>query len=324
MKQTPLSVVSDQVSRNLPHTFLSTESKTPQYRGKVRDVFVNESELLIVTTDRVSVFDQVVGTIPLKGALLTEQSTFWLKKAESVVKTHLIAREDPQIQRCLKADPFRFEIIVRGHLTGSLLRDDSRTRGQDYGLTLDPNIQAFAPFATPIITPTTKAAAGFHDAPISREQIISSNLASRSQLDFICETALSLFSLGCDVARERDLILVDTKYEFGLLGDQVILIDEIHSADSSRYWMLPTYAQRVARGQEPEMLDKERLRRVLIAQGVDPKGSSTIPPLSDDIRSDLAVHYWQLTETLTGEQFIAPAEFASSRVENWLKNQRAL
>lgn len=286
----------------------------------MRDVFDRGDELFIVATDRISVFDQVVGTIPIKGALLTEQSTFWLKKAESLLETHFIAQEDAQIQRCFKATPFRFEMIVRGYLTGSLLREPAETRGMLYGLQIDPQIKACAAFETPILTPSTKADHGQHDEPISQKDIVSSGLASQAQMDFVAEAALQLFALGSAFAKERGLILVDTKYEFGIRNGEVILIDEIHTADSSRYWIASTYEQRLAAGRDPEMLDKERLRKILLAQGVDPKGTSPIPPLSDDVRTDLAKHYWQLTETLTGNPFIAPSEPASTRVANWLKN----
>jgi phosphoribosylaminoimidazole-succinocarboxamide synthase len=281
-------------------------------------VYNQGAELIIVATDRVSVFDQVVGTVPLKGALLTTQSSFWLKKASSVLKTHLVAQEDAQIQRCLKAEPFRFEMIVRGHLTGSLLREPASSRGASYGLTLDPNMSAFAAFDTPIITPSTKADSGQHDEPISLGDIVSGNLASPVQLEFIRRATLDLFKMGSAFARERGLILVDTKYEFGVCDGEVILIDEIHTADSSRYWIAASYEQRLAAGLEPEMLDKERLRRVLIAQGADPKGHSALPPLTDPMRADLTEHYWKLTETLTGETFVPPSEPASLRVPKWL------
>lgn len=309
------------VSQHLPSAFFGADLPRPSYRGKVRDVFDEGNELIIVATDRVSVFDQVVGTIPLKGALLTSQSTFWLNKASSVVRTHLVAQEDAQIQRCLKAEPFRFEMIVRGYLTGSLLREPPSTRGSAYGLSLDPSMAAYSSFENPILTPSTKADFGQHDEPISLNDIVSAGLATQTQLDLVANSALQLFNLGSQFARQQGLILVDTKYEFGVIDGQVVLIDEIHTADSSRYWIASSYEQRLAAGQEPEMLDKERLRRVLIAQGADPKGNSAIPPLTDAMRSDLAVHYWKLTETLTGQAFVPPTEAAASRVPKWLSGR---
>jgi phosphoribosylaminoimidazole-succinocarboxamide synthase len=308
-----------EVSRHLDQTCFGDEHPRPSYRGKVRDVFDRGEELIIVASDRISVFDQVIGTIPLKGALLTTQSSFWLQKATSVIQTHFLAQEDPQIQRCRKAEPFRFEMIVRGYLTGSLLREPTQSRGAGYGLTLDPQMRAFEAFESPILTPSTKADFGHHDEPLSLKDIITRDLATLAQLEIIRDSALRLFQMGSLFAKERGLILVDTKYEFGLCEGKVILIDEIHTADSSRYWIDSSYTQRLAAGLEPEMLDKERLRRVLIAQGADPKGHGPLPTLTDDMRSDLSLHYWKLTETLLGENFIPANEPAATRVANWLK-----
>jgi len=313
MNQTPENQIKSEVSRHLNHTFFGSDTAKPDYRGKVRDVYERGHELFIVATDRVSVFDQVVGTIPLKGALLTTQSSFWLRKAQSIVKTHLVAQEDAQVQRCLKAVPFKFEMIVRGYLTGSLLREPAETRGSSYGIRVDPAMRAFEAFASPILTPSTKADFGAHDEPISLNHIVDEGLASESQLKTIQEAALALFAMGSAFAKERGLILVDTKYEFGLCNNEVTLIDEIHTADSSRYWIASSYAQRLSAGSEPEMLDKERLRRVLIQQGADPKGHSPLPPLSDEMRVDLGAHYWKLTEGLTGEAFVPPQDFAEDR-----------
>lgn len=302
------------LSAHLNDAYFGCDLPAPSYRGKVRDVYERGQELIIVASDRISVFDQVIGTVPLKGALLTTQSSFWLKKAASILKTHFIAREDAQIQRCLKAQPFRFEMIVRGYLTGSLLREPAPLRGQSYGLSLDPTMRAFEAFEAPVITPSTKAEAGDHDEPLSLEDIVTAGLSTEAQLDCVVQSAHALFAMGTAFAKERGLILVDTKYEFGLIGNEVVLIDEIHTADSSRYWIASSYAERLKADLEPEMLDKERLRRVLIANGADPKGHSAIPPLTDDMRLDLCEHYWKLTETLLGETFVPPSEAACTRV----------
>lgn len=314
MTPTPFDTINAELSRHLPHTYFGGEYPKPSYRGKVRDVFEKGTELLIVASDRISVFDQVIGTVPLKGALLTAQSSFWLQKASSLLKTHFISLEDPQVQRCKKAEPFRFEMIVRGFLTGSLLREAPSVRGLSYGLTLDPQMGAFTAFASPIITPSTKACTGEHDEPLSLQQIVTRGLATKPQVDFICESAFALFKMGSDFAKERGLLLVDTKYEFGVIGNDVVLIDEIHTADSSRYWIADSYAQRIKDGLEPEMLDKERLRRVLIAMGADPKGNAPMPRLTDEMRIDLGAHYWKLTETLLGQTFVTPTQDAHKRI----------
>ena len=303
MKKTPLLEIQSRVRAGLGHAFFGVDSPQPDYRGKVRDVFYKDSELLIVTTDRVSAFDVVLGTVPYKGSLLTEQAVFWLEKSKPVIANHLLERVDARTMRCQKAEPFKVEMIVRGFLAGSLLREDPLTRGQAYGLTLDPALKAYQAFETPIVTPTTKADVGLHDEPISLAQVVSMGLATQEQVDEIFASAIALFKLGSAFAKEQGLLLVDTKYEFGLVNGKVTLIDEIHTADSSRYWISSTYHDRIAAGKSPDMLDKERLRKTLIEKGYDGHNMASLPKLDDDMRVDLACHYWQLTEQLTGQRF---------------------
>lgn len=274
----------------------------PTHRGKVRDVFVRGDELLLVATDRVSAFDVVLGTIPLKGQLLTEQSAFWLERAKDVVPTHFLERVDASALRCKKATPFPVELVVRGHLAGSLMREPKESRGHSYGLRLDPTLADYAPFDAPIVTPTTKEAVGVHDQPCSLDDLVTSGRITRPQLDIVVDAARALFSLGQAHAAAQGLILVDTKYEFGVVDGAVCLIDEIHTADSSRFWVQASYAERVGRGEAPEMLDKENLRRWLLGQGFS--GNGTPPALSDEIRIDLALHYWALTERVLGRRFV--------------------
>lgn len=274
----------------------------PTHRGKVRDVYVRGDELLLVATDRVSAFDVVLGTIPLKGQLLTEQSAYWLQRASEVAPTHLIERLGPAVLRCKKAQAFPVELVVRGHLAGSLMREPPETRGQAYGLVLDPAQAPWSAFPEPIITPTTKEAVGVHDEPCSLDFLVRTGRMTASQMERSCEIARGLFALGQKHADAQGLILVDTKYELGLVDGEVCIIDEVHTADSSRFWVKGSYAERVKAGEPPEMLDKENLRRWLLAQGFS--GHGTPPPLSDEIRIDLASHYWDLTERVLGKQVL--------------------
>lgn len=296
---------------HLDLTLRGIDAPAPQYRGKVRDVWERGDELLLVASDRISAFDVVLGTVPMKGQLLTEQASFWLQKASAVMKTHFIERVDPQAMRCHRAQALPVEFVVRGHLAGSLMREPPETRGQAYGVRIDPKIGPYAAFPEPIITPTTKEAVGLHDQPCSLEDIIRSGKVSRRHLDAAVEAALSLFRMGQAHAHAHGLILVDTKYEMGLLGDQLILIDEVHTADSSRFWVAASWAERVGRGEAPEMLDKERLRRWLLAQGFS--GHGTPPTLTEDVRVDLALHYWDLTERVLGVPFTPALGDASVR-----------
>lgn len=289
------------------------------YRGKVRDVFAKGDELLLVATDRVSAFDVVLGTIPLKGQLLTEQSFFWLARAQAIAKTHVLERVDAAVLRCRRARAFPVELVVRGHLAGSLLREPAETRGSAYGLRVDPAMAPYQAFPEPVITPTTKEAVGVHDVPCSLADLVAGGRLTQKQLDRGVEIARQLFAMGQQHAAQQGLILVDTKYEFGVLagdpgGDassDVAVIDEVHTADSSRFWLRQSYAERVARGEAPEMLDKENLRRWLLDRGFS--GHGTPPALDDAIRVDLAAHYWNLTERVLGEPF-TPAPGGKERV----------
>ncbi|MDA0712921.1 MAG: phosphoribosylaminoimidazolesuccinocarboxamide synthase [bacterium] len=305
------------VTSRVDNAFLGLDLPVPSYRGKVRDVYFNNNELLLVTTDRVSAFDVVLGAVPFKGAFLTEQAFFWLQKTREIIGNHLIDRLDDQVLRCHKAEPFKIELVVRGFLTGSLLREPKLTRGSDYGLKLDPEFKAHEAFPEPIVTPTTKADIG-HDMPISLKEIVSSGLMSQKHLDAVVESALELFKLGSSFSKEQGLLLVDTKYEFGLLDGKVILIDEIHTADSSRYWIEATYQEQFRQNLPPQMLDKERLRSELIKQGYDGKNVSTLPVLTDSMKIDLSSHYWQLTETILGKTFTPSSIPASIRIAKCL------
>lgn len=283
------------------------------YRGKVRDVFFRGDELLLVASDRISAFDVVLGTVPMKGQLLTEQAAFWLDKAKAVVKTHLLERVDPQAMRCMKTQALPVELVVRGYLAGSLLREPPATRGSAYGLRIDPALPDYGAFPTPIVTPTTKEAVGVHDQPCSIDDLVASGKVARPVMERAVDVALALFALGQAHAKAQGLMLVDTKYELGLLpSGELVLIDEVHTADSSRFWRADTYAAKRARNEAPDMLDKENLRRWLISRGFS--GHGTPPALDDDVRVDLASHYWELTETVLGRAFVPAEGDATARV----------
>jgi phosphoribosylaminoimidazole-succinocarboxamide synthase len=235
-----------------------------------------------------------------------------------VIETHLLDRPDPQAMRVRKTAAIPVELVVRGYLAGSLMREPRERRGHAYGLTLDPALRDYAPFPEPIVTPTTKEAVGTHDQPCSLAELVAAGRVSQRHLDRCVEAAVALFRMGQEHARAHGLLLVDTKYEMGLLGDRVVLIDEIHTADSSRFWLAESYASRVAQGQAPDMLDKERLRRWLIGQGFS--GQGTPPALTDEVRVDLAYHYWDLTERVMGRPFAATPGDAGARVSSAVRS----
>lgn len=297
----------------------SVEKPIPTRRGKVRDIFERGETMYLVNTDRVSAFDQVLGTIPLKGALLCEQTAYWFRFVENICPNHFIDRPDPQIMVCQKARPFHIEMIVRGYLAGSLMRENAKTRGHAYGLSLDPSQKNYAPFEEPIITPTTKAAVGQHDEPISPQQAIGNNLVTKAQWEQITSYSIQLFESCSAHARSHGLLLVDTKYEFGIINSKVHLIDEVHTSDSSRFFIESDYVEKFARNETPTMLDKEFLRQHLLARGVTPQDENLHElTLDDTIRSEVANRYYQLTEKITGVDFVPPSEGATPRVHQRL------
>lgn len=307
----------DLLNRALQHPLEKVDGLDPDYRGKVRDVFHRGDELFLVATDRVSAFDVVLGTVPLKGALLTEQSTFWLQKTADICPTHLVDRVAPQVMRCKKAEPLPIEMIVRGYLAGSLMRAKPEERGKAYGLSLPTDLKDYQKFDAPLLTPTTKAEVGDHDAPIALADIPSQLGVKPAHLERCVEVSQQLYAAGAKFAEENGLLLVDTKYEFGLVDGEVVVIDEVHTADSSRFWDAASYADRVGAGEAPVMLDKERLRRWLIEQGF--QGEGTPPVLTDDVRTDLAAHYWELTERVLGTPFVPDLD-AVANVSNTLRD----
>jgi phosphoribosylaminoimidazole-succinocarboxamide synthase len=268
------------------------------YGGKVRDLFIGTSEILMVTTDRLSAFDVVLTSIPCKGAILNEITEAAFASTADICPNHVIERPHPNVFRVKRAQPIAAEIIVRRYITGSLWRDYQGGKAGVYELPLASDLRPDQRFDEPIITPSTKAAVGEHDEPISRRGLVEHGLVDAGLLAEACDRALALFERGEAIAQRRGLILVDTKYEFGLVDGELTVIDEIHTADSSRYWVASEYQERFAAGQPQAMLDKENIRQWLIAQGYQGEGEP--PQIPDELRLDLAMVYADLHERLLG------------------------
>lgn len=264
-------------------------------RGKVRDIYELPARdaLLFVTSDRISAFDRILGTVPFKGQLLTGLAASWFQRTRDVCRNHILDQPDPQALVVRALRPVPVEVVVRGFLTGSLWRDyEAGTHGV-YGVALPDGLTRDQRLAAPIITPTTKEAVGAHDQPISEKEILARGLVEERTWREIVEKAFALFGAGQQWAQTRGLELVDTKYEFGLDAQGgVWLMDEIHTPDSSRYW------RRTATGHEA--LDKEFLRQWLIARGW--KGDGPPPQIPDDTWVDLAARYVDLYTTLEGTE----------------------
>ena len=287
------------------------------YKGKVRDNFYDNDKIVMITSDRVSAFDHVLGTIPFKGQILTEIANFWFEKTKHIVPNHIITSPDPQVLIAKKAKTLPVEVIVRNYITGSLWREYSSGINGQYGFMLPDGLKKDQKFDEVILTPSTKAEYGLHDEPISRKEIIN-GLVDEEVYKKAEEYALQLFEEGIRWADKQGLILVDTKYEFGIVEGELIVIDEIHTPDSSRFWVKSEYEERFNSGESQKMLDKENIRQWLISQGFS--GEGTPPKLSDEIRISLAEHYIELYRVLLGKEFTPEMGDVEKRVIQNLNN----
>ena len=282
----------------------------------MRENFHAGDEIIMVTTDRVSAFDHVLGTIPFKGQILTEIANFWFEKTRQIAPNHIISSPDPQVLVAKKADTLPVEVIVRGYITGSLWREYEKGINGQYGFILPEGLKKDQIFDTPILTPSTKADYGEHDEPISRKEIVN-GLVEESIYAQAEEYAIQLFSAGQEWAAKQGLILVDTKYEFGMVDGELIVIDEIHTPDSSRYWISEEYEKRYNACEGQKMLDKENIRQWLIERGFS--GDGTPPALTDDIRITLAERYIELYLQITGKEFHPAIGNVEKRIEENLE-----
>lgn len=281
-------------------------------QGKVRDSYVvtraGQRQRILIASDRLSAFDRVLTTIPFKGQLLNRMAAYWFNETKDIVTNHIIENPHPNVFIAREVKILPVEVIVRGYLTGSAWRDYKSGKAVS-GISLPPGLKRSERFETPLITPSTKADVGEHDLPISSDEVVTSGLVDKKLWQQICEVALQLFTFGTELAKKRGLILVDTKYEFGI-GEgpggkpELVLADEIHTQDSSRYWLLKSYAQRFNQGEDPEMLDKEFVRRWLMEEH-NYMGEGKPPVFTDDFRIETAVKYIEAYEQITGESFEA-------------------
>ena len=265
----------------------------------------------LIHTDRLSSFDRHICDVPGKGNLLLETSLFWMNHTRNIVPNHVISNPDPQVLISKKAQTLPVEIIIRKYITGSLWREYSQGINGQYGFMLPDNLKENQEFSEPIITPSTKAEYGQHDEPISRDEIIK-DLVSEDIYSKAENYAMQLFQAGQEWASKMGLILVDTKYEFGLYNDELIVIDEIHTPDSSRYWIKDNYLENFENNRSQNMLDKENIRKWLMEQGF--KGEGTPPELTDDIRIMLSQKYIELYKKLIGKDFIPSIGDVKNRI----------
>jgi phosphoribosylaminoimidazole-succinocarboxamide synthase len=280
------------------------------YRGKVRDNYdLADGRRVIIATDRLSAFDRILTAIPFKGQVLTQIARFWFDETRDICPNHVIDYPDPNVVVCRRLDILPVEIVVRDYLTGttgtSIWPMYKSGRREIYGIRFPDGLRENQKLPETIVTPTTKATEGEHDEPVTPDQIICRGLLTREQWDSVSELALALFAYGRAIAAERGLILVDTKYEFGLdRAGRIILADEIHTPDSSRYWIEDTYERRFAAGEAPDTLDKDFLRRWVTAR-CDPY-RDPIPEIPSEVILETARIYIDAYQTITGKSFGPP------------------
>lgn len=291
-------------------------------RGKVRDSYVLGDRRLLITTDRLSAFDRVLGVVPYKGQVLNQLSRFWFESLSDIIPSHMISTPDPNVMLAHESVLFPVEVVVRGYITGitttSLWYSYERGEREMYGLRLPDGLRKNDALPEPVITPTTKSSEpGGHDERITPSEIVERGLVSAEDWDAIARAATGLFARGQEICRRAGIILVDTKYEFGRVGDRIVVIDEVHTPDSSRFWKAATYEERLARGEEPENLDKEFVRLWYAEQGY--RGEGEPPLMDDDLTVAAAERYIRLYETITGMSF-DPAEYpAELRIRDALR-----
>jgi phosphoribosylaminoimidazole-succinocarboxamide synthase len=269
-------------------------------RGKVRDILSCGDDLLICATDRVSAFDRVLTTIPWKGEVLTGLSLYHFENTADIVRNHVVEAVTARTMRVRRCQVFPVEIVVRGYLTGSAWRDYQRT-GEVSGIRLPSGMRFNQRFNDPLLTPATKAERGKHDVPISASEVLARGMVSEEVWSEVVRTAHELYRRGGRIAADRGLILVDTKYEMGLVDNELILADEVHTPDSSRYWFADTYQELFEAGHRQRKLDKEYLRQWLMDRGYSGEGRPPLIP--DELRLELGRRYVEAFELLTGIEF---------------------
>lgn len=278
-------------------------NQTSFYKGKVRDVYGIGDHLLMITSDRISAFDVVLPKlIPFKGQVLNQIASYFLQKTADIVPNWLLATPDPNAAYGLKCEPFAIEMVIRGYLVGHLWREYKAGKRVVCGVTLPEGLVENQQLPTPIITPTTKASEG-HDEDISITAIIEQGIVSKEHMDELCAITHLLFKRGQEMASEKNLILVDTKYEFGLYNGKIMLMDEIHTPDSSRYFYKEPYANLFAKGEAQKQLSKEFVREWLIANGFQGKEGQSIPTITDEFVQQISERYILLFEEITGLTF---------------------
>ena len=309
------------MSNAITATEFNFEGQNNLYVGKVRDVYtINDKYMVMVVSDRISAFDVVLPKgIPFKGQVLNQIAAKALDDTKDILPNWKIAVPDPMVTVGFFCEPFKVEMVVRGYLSGHAWREYKAGKREICGVSMPEGMKENDKFPQPLITPTTKAVIG-HDEDISREEIISLGLVSEADYILLEKYTLALFKRGTEIAAERGLILVDTKYEFGKINDTIYLIDEIHTPDSSRYFYAEGYENRQAKGEKQKQLSKEFVREWLMENGFQGRDGEKVPEMTDDFIKLVSERYIELYEGITGEKFVrSDVSNVVSRVEANIK-----
>ena len=295
----------DLIKQQLEYALEGTnfEDQGELYKGKVRDNYINEETITMVTTDRISAFDRVLGTVPFKGQALTELADWWFGETADIVANHIIKRPHPNVWKVKRCEPIQVEMVVRGYLTG-VTSTSAWTAYQNgdrnfCGNELPDGMRKNEAFPEPIITPSTKAAQGEHDESVAPSELYKRGAVDPGLYKELARISMRLYERGVSRAADHGMIFVDTKYEFGISNGKIMLMDEVNTPDSSRYWMKDDYESRFEKGEEPRKLDKEYVRTWLSEQGFT--GDGKPPKLTDDIRVEASARYMEVVEKFTGE-----------------------
>ena len=309
--------MSSKVFRYIKLDFLSDYQQ-----GKVRDIYSFKGQRILVTTDRISAFDRVLGYIPHKGQVLNLLSAFWFDKTGDIVKNHLIKVIHPNVMVVSDADPIPVEMVVRGYISGvtntSLWKNYEKGERIIYGIDFPEGLNKNQKLKTPVITPTTKAEKGMHDKQLSAKEILAKKIISEKIWNQLVKISLALFARGSEICFQRGLILVDTKYEFAIYKGRIMLIDEIHTPDSSRFWKTESYPKNFKNAAEPENFDKEFFRMWYTGRGYSGQGSP--PKMSRDLMHKTSARYIKIYEMITGKKFVPQIYPLEKSIEKAVKD----
>ncbi|KKN67850.1 hypothetical protein LCGC14_0457300 [marine sediment metagenome] len=323
-----MSSIEENIKNQMINTLKETNfpSLGELYRGKVRDNYIRENQRIIIATDRLSAFDRVITTIPFKGQLLNQVSSFWFEKTKNIVRNHIIDVPDPNVAIVHQCQTLPVEIIVRAYITGTAWR--KYLEGEKIsGIKLPSGLKKNQLLEEILITPSTKAKSG-HDIYLSKEQILNERVVEKGIYEEMEQAALKLFNFGQKYCKQNSIIMVDTKYEFGLKDGELIVIDEIHTQDSSRFWLLESYEELFEKNEEPDILDKEIFREWLMKTypEIFPniKPNEPIPPISEDIKIELAKRYIKSFKKITRQEFKGEIIDVNHRIYENLKEANYL